>query len=149
MVMMPCMLQSLGIRKLLILHCDDCGLVGTHPVQGLFVVGRIGGISACCISCLLLRYLSPQSCGHLPGQLKMQECEEDNKDLPGAVQGQVRDAPLFYPVPITLGRHLPCNRHPSPTAPETYSLRAMGLEHSRPGVWGQKARTLSRAQEFA
>lgn len=44
--------------------------------------------------------------------------------------------------PSSLGRSLPCNRHPSPSAAEAHSLTVMGLGHSRPGsmcrvMWGE------------
>lgn len=56
---MPCMLEYLSLRNLLSRAspgCGDCGLVGAQLLQGLFVVGRLGGITASCIIFLHSKY---------------------------------------------------------------------------------------------
>lgn len=67
--MMSCMLQGHGLRKLLSpsnVAYDDCGLAHEHPLQGLSVVGRVGGLTACHISFLHTRIFYLETLAHSP-----------------------------------------------------------------------------------
>lgn len=66
---MPHMLQGHGLRKLLSptnVACDDCGLVHEHPLQGLSVLGRIGGLTACHIGFPHDRIFYSETSAHSP-----------------------------------------------------------------------------------